>query len=210
MGKLVSFIGMTLGGAVGWYAGIYFGFMTAFVLSCVGTGVGLFVARRAARQYLALAAAAFVCIAPSVRAQASETPESLKAAKELMQVMHVEKTLHDAIAASFDVQVQNNPAMAPMRPAMQQFLDKYVTWDAIGPQLTSVYAQTFTEAELKDLIAFYQTPTGQKVAATAATLAGKSQAIALQVVQAHQQELVDLIRQQATKSQQAPNDTTHH
>lgn len=201
MDKLVSFIGMTIGGAIGWYAGSFVGFMTAFVLSCVGTGLGLFVARRLSRQFMVLAIAAGLFVAPRARAQ---TPGANDAAKELMQVMHVDKMLHDQIAAAFDLQVQNNPAMAPMRPVMQQFLDKYLTWDAIGPQVTAVYAQTFSESELKDLIAFYKTPTGQKVALSTATLAAKQEAIGLQVVQAHQQELVDLIRKQQT------GDTTHH
>jgi uncharacterized protein len=174
----------------------------------VGTGVGLFVARRIVRQYLPLVTVAFVLVAP--RAARAQTPETLQAAKELMQVMHVDKTLHDQIAAAFDLQVQNNPAMAPMRPVMQQFLDKYLNWESIGPQVTTVYAQTFTVSELKDLIAFYKTPTGQKVASQSATLGAKSEAIGLQVVQAHQQELVDLIRQQSTKSQQQPADTAHH
>jgi hypothetical protein len=208
MDKVVSFIGMTIGGAIGWYAGNFVGFMTAFILSCVGTGVGLYVARRVVRQYFALAAAAFLLVAPRAQAQ-TQTPQTLAAAKELMQVMHVEKTMHDQIASAFDLQVQNNPAMAPMRPAMQQFLDKYLTWDAIGPQLTAIYAETFTESELKDLIAFYKSPTGQKVAAQSATLAAKAQGVGLQVIQAHQQELVDLIRQQSAKPQQ-PADTTHH
>ncbi|HZS60211.1 MAG TPA: hypothetical protein VFA43_13130 [Gemmatimonadaceae bacterium] len=51
MSKLASFIGMTVGGAIGWYAGNLVGIMTAFILSCVGTGVGLYVARRYARAY---------------------------------------------------------------------------------------------------------------------------------------------------------------
>lgn len=209
MNKLVSFIGMTIGGAIGWYAGNLVGVMTAFILSCVGTGLGLWVARRAFSQYFVLAAAAFVFVAPRARAQ---TPGALQAAKDLMQVMHIDKTMHDQIAAAFDLQVQNNPAMAQMRPVMEQFLNKYLTWDAIGPQVTALYAQMFTESELKDMIAFYKSPTGQKIASQTATLGAKSEAIGLQVVQAHQQELVDLIRQQAAKSQQppAPADTTHH
>jgi uncharacterized protein len=193
MGKLAAFVGMTLGGAIGWYAGAVVGFMTAFMLSCVGSGVGLYVARRVAQQYLALALGLTLVVVPRARAQ---TPEAMKAAGELMQAMHADKVLHDQISTAFDTQVQNNPAMAPYRTTMQQFADKYLTWDEIGPQLTSAYAEIFTEQELHDLVAFYKTPTGQKLALQMGTLAAKGQQIGLRVVQAHQGELADMIRQQ--------------
>jgi uncharacterized protein len=213
MGKLVSFVGMTVGGAIGWYAGMPVGFMTAFILSCVGTGVGLYVARRAAQQYLVLALGFLALAAPRARAQ---TPATTKAAADLMQVMHVDKALHDQIAAAFDLQVKNNPSMAPMRPAMMQFFDKYLTWDAIGPQITQVYAETFTESELKQMVAFYNTPTGQKVATQLPAIEAKLQQIGLQAVQQHQGELTDMIRQQQQspdvfrQQPPAPKDTTHH
>lgn len=35
-------------------------------------------------------------------------------------------------------------------------------WDAIGPQMIDLYARTFTEAELRDMVAFYKTPAGRK------------------------------------------------
>jgi len=52
MPKLVFFIGATAGGLLGWYAAERFGFMTAFIVSMVGTGVGIYVARRWASNYL--------------------------------------------------------------------------------------------------------------------------------------------------------------
>jgi len=215
MGKLASFAGMTVGGAVGWYAGNIVGFMTAFMLSCVGTGVGMYLAHRAVKRYLALALGLSLAAATSVSAQAAAatpppapTPGQLKAAAELMQVMHTDKTLRDGISASIDQQIQSNPAMAPYRNAMLQFANTYVTWDALGPQLTAVYAQVFTESELKELIAFYKTPIGQKLASEQATLGAKIQAISLAALQAHQADLVHLLQQQGGAT--PPADTTKH
>jgi uncharacterized membrane protein YeaQ/YmgE (transglycosylase-associated protein family) len=53
MNKLVGFVGATIGSYVGWALGIRFGFMTAFLLSIVGTGLGIYLAHRAAREMLA-------------------------------------------------------------------------------------------------------------------------------------------------------------
>jgi hypothetical protein len=52
MSKVMVFIGATAGGWIGWFAGAYVGTMTAFMLSMVGTGVGIYVARRWAQNYL--------------------------------------------------------------------------------------------------------------------------------------------------------------
>jgi hypothetical protein len=51
MRKLFGFIGGTVGGYAGWYAGALVGVMTAFGLSMVGTGVGMYFAYRAAQEY---------------------------------------------------------------------------------------------------------------------------------------------------------------
>ena len=49
--KLSMFIGATAGGAIGWWAGSFVGFMTAFFVSTVGTGVGMYYAKRFADNY---------------------------------------------------------------------------------------------------------------------------------------------------------------
>lgn len=51
LGKMLAFIGATVGGAVGWWAGDFVGFMTAFFLSMVGTGLGIWAGKRLANQY---------------------------------------------------------------------------------------------------------------------------------------------------------------
>jgi hypothetical protein len=52
LAKIVGFTGATIGGAAGWWVGAHVGFMTAFLLSTVGTGVGLYFARRWISTYL--------------------------------------------------------------------------------------------------------------------------------------------------------------
>nr|WP_298138288.1 DUF2059 domain-containing protein [uncultured Pseudomonas sp.] len=42
-------------------------------------------------------------------------------------------------------------------------LDNAVGWDKIKPDMVKLYTSNFSEAELKELIAFYESPLGQKV-----------------------------------------------
>ena len=51
MSKLLAFLGMTIGGWMGWALGARFGFFAAFMLGIVGTGVGLYAGRRIANDY---------------------------------------------------------------------------------------------------------------------------------------------------------------
>lgn len=52
MEKLIVIIGSTLGGSVGWWIGSGVGITTAFCVSMVGTGVGVYYSRRFARNIL--------------------------------------------------------------------------------------------------------------------------------------------------------------
>ena len=52
MSTLLAWGAATLLGAVGWWAGALEGVFTAFVLSMVGTGVGLYLGRRMAAHLL--------------------------------------------------------------------------------------------------------------------------------------------------------------
>ena len=49
--KLYSFIGATVGSYAGWALGAPVGFTTAFMVSMVGTGLGIYAGRRVARYY---------------------------------------------------------------------------------------------------------------------------------------------------------------
>ena len=51
MSKLLGFIGATLGGALGWWVGSAVGIMTAFMVSTVASGVGLYLGRKLADHY---------------------------------------------------------------------------------------------------------------------------------------------------------------
>jgi hypothetical protein len=51
MGKLFSFIGATVGSYAGWAIGARVGFTTAFMVSMVGTGLGIYYGRRLAKYY---------------------------------------------------------------------------------------------------------------------------------------------------------------
>ncbi len=48
MSKLLGLVGATMGGGFGWWLGAHQGIMTAFFISILGTGVGLYLGKRLA------------------------------------------------------------------------------------------------------------------------------------------------------------------
>ena len=52
MNKLLALIGMTVGGWAGWALGALVSIFTAFIVSMVGTGLGLYAANRFSKRYL--------------------------------------------------------------------------------------------------------------------------------------------------------------
>ena len=52
MEKIMGFVGATVGSLIGWYLGDLVGFITAMVLSTVGTAFGLWGGRRLAQRWL--------------------------------------------------------------------------------------------------------------------------------------------------------------
>ena len=52
MEKIMGFVGATVGSLIGWYLGDLVGFMTAVVLSMVGTGFGIWAGRRVVQRWL--------------------------------------------------------------------------------------------------------------------------------------------------------------
>ena len=52
MKKLLSLLGATVGGALGWWLGARIGTMTAFFVSIIGTAAGVYLGARVARDYL--------------------------------------------------------------------------------------------------------------------------------------------------------------
>jgi hypothetical protein len=52
MTRILILTGSFIGGTVGWWLGAFAGTMTAFMISIVGTGVGVYVARRIASELI--------------------------------------------------------------------------------------------------------------------------------------------------------------
>lgn len=127
------------------------------------------------------------------------TPRGLELAGQLLKLMNVEETVRAGTELAFDTQVQQNPLMAPFRPTMQAWVNKYFTYETMAPKFTEIYAEEFSESELQALIAFYQSPVGRKLASLTPTLSRRGGEVGAELAQEHMAELQQMIQARAAE-----------
>lgn len=101
--------------------------------------------------------------------------------------------LERSIDAALQAQIEANPQIKPLEDVMRQFLAKYMSWDYLKPGMVQMYGEAFAEPEVRELIAFYRTPLGQKMTTRMPELMQKGMALGQKAVQEHLPELQEAI-----------------
>jgi len=130
-----------------------------------------------------------LCLAATVSAQDNRET----AAEKLLDLMNLQAIIEKDIDMMLDVQVKQNPTLAPYKDVMRQFLNKYMSYASLKNEFIKLYTTEFTEQELQDMIAFYMTPTGQKAIVKMPALAAKGAELGSSQIQQHLPELKSMI-----------------
>lgn len=127
------------------------------------------------------------------------TPEGLALADSLLHELDVEALMRAGVEAQFDVMQRQLPAFANVRDVMEAWAKEHMTIAEFAPPLDTAYAAMFTADDLRQLIAFYRTPLGRKVAKTAPALAQKGARIGAAVGQRYAPELRQMLEARITQ-----------
>ncbi|HEU4455976.1 MAG TPA: DUF2059 domain-containing protein [Longimicrobium sp.] len=149
--------------------------------------------------------------APAPAQQREEpSPARMSAAREMMAASKVRETFDATLARMLSAQIEANPEMQQYEQVMRDFFGKYMKWDDMEPEFARVYAETYTEQELRDLTTFYRTPLGQRLVATTPEVAVRGAGISERRVQRHMPELFAAIMERVAQQQQqaAPGGST--
>ncbi|MBD8491469.1 DUF2059 domain-containing protein [Pseudomonas syringae] len=73
-------------------------------------------------------------------------------------------------------------------------LDQAIGWNKLKPDMVRIYTNNFTEAELKELVSFYQSPLGKKVLSKMPELAQQS----VMLIQTKSQSAVPVVNKLLT------------
>jgi hypothetical protein len=119
-----------------------------------------------------------------------------QAALEFLNAVGMEKILQEISSALVENLIRSNPALAPRRDVMVEWAKKYLTWEAVAPELIKIYKKVFTEPELREIIAFYRTATGQKLATKLPELMQNGAVVGGALAGTHIRDLEQMLREQ--------------
>ena len=129
-----------------------------------------------------------------VQAQTPEKSKHYKAAEELLLTMNMEQAIAESLEQMLALQLRNNPNLQPAEATLKQFFSKYMSWEALREDYIQIYMEEFTEKELKDMMSFFKTDTGKKMAAKQTTLMMKGAQLGQNKVQEHMSELQEMLQ----------------
>jgi len=146
-----------------------------------------------------------LCLFVPLAARAAEpSPGHVQAVEELLRTTKMDTLLDQTIDSVVKAQVAQNSDLAKVEGVMRQFMAKYMSWEALKPQMMALYMDTFTEQELREINAFYKTSTGQKTLTAMPGLFQKGMAIGQKAVQDHLPELQEAIQKKLKEGEEKP------
>jgi hypothetical protein len=122
-----------------------------------------------------------------------------KATTELLELMEVERSMVGGATTMTDVMLQQNPTLVPFRDVLITWAEKTMTWERFEGKVVAMYAGAFSEAEIRDLIAFYQTPTGKKMIQLGPQLTQQGAQLGAQVARENEDELMRMLEKRAAE-----------
>jgi hypothetical protein len=125
---------------------------------------------------------------------AKDSSSHFKAAEDFMVALQMEQNINDGISQMVDMQIEAKMIPANKKEAYKAFLSKYMNWNVLKKDYLQIYISHFSEAEMKDLAAFYRTPIGIKAAKNQNELNAKISKIGQDNVQSHMAELMQLMQ----------------
>lgn len=145
-----------------------------------------------------------ICLVAPARAD-----EASKRAKihEMFAMLHMERNVQqmlDGVMKQVSAMSQQmGTGKAP--PEIQAKLDDFqkrvmdlvtaqVSWEKLEPQYTELYAQTYTEQEVDDILTFYRSPSGEAMIAKTPELLQKSMAMGQERMQAVMPQLMQMVQ----------------
>jgi hypothetical protein len=118
---------------------------------------------------LAVVALSLACASPVAFAQSQPSPAAMAAAKELITVTSANAIFNPLIAGVVEqakiLYLQQDPGLSKdlNEIAAKMRTDLAPRFSELNDEVARLYTADFSEQELKDILAFYKSPVGQKL-----------------------------------------------
>jgi hypothetical protein len=140
----------------------------------------------------ALMILALLLAATPAAAQPEPTPGEMEAARELLQVSNTRDNFIRGLELGMEMAGMGE--LTPeLQTALREFMDEHFRFEDMEPDFIRMYADLYTEEEIRGMTAFYRTPIGRRVVETMPDLMAASQRITQERMEAVMPQLMQRI-----------------
>jgi hypothetical protein len=147
---------------------------------------------RSAALAAGLALLAAVPAAPAAAQDAIAPGDSATVAtiERLFVVADLRDLYEQSMAQSLEAQLRAAPMLEPYADLLRDFMERYASWEVMKPDLVRLYREVFTEDDIRQMIAFYETDFGQRMMAKMPQVMARTSELSARRVQEHFPELL--------------------
>ncbi len=98
-------------------------------------------------------------------AQSVADDSHAQAARQLLAYLNTEARMNLAVQQIVAIQIERDPRLGRYKQQLENYVGKYLAWESLLPEIIEAYKATFTEAEIREIYAFYNSETGRKALA---------------------------------------------
>lgn len=132
---------------------------------------------------------------PAALAAPSTPASHRQAIDELFEAMDAKGLYDSAIEIAIQQQLSINAQIREFEDVIHDFLSRYMSFDSLREDLVQLYVNSFTELEVRQLVAFYQTDVGKTALQKMPILMAEGGKIGQTRVEAHRDELMAAVAQ---------------
>ena len=129
------------------------------------------------------------------------------AVQRLMAVSRVRELTEQSTETMLAGQLKQMPQLGPVAGVLRDFYREQLSWTVLEPEFTRLYLEVFSEAEVHDLVRFYESPAGKTLLAKMPVLMARSQEVSTRRMQAAMPQLMQRLQAAMQESTVAPSDT---
>lgn len=128
-----------------------------------------------------------------------------ESAAQLVRLMDVPATMSGGAEAMADAMISQNAMLRPYKSVLIDWFAEVFAPANFEHQLVDIYAEAFSEDEILDLLAFYKTPTGQKMVQQQPELMKKGAALGEKLAEEKSSLLQEMIQRRALELEKLGN-----
>jgi hypothetical protein len=158
------------------------------------------------RLSMLLAVLALLAAVPAA-AQPEPSASEVAAIRELLEVSRTRENFIRGMELGME-QGGMGEITPEVRAVLREFMDEHFRYEEMEPDFIRMFADTYTEEEIRGLVAFYRTPLGQRMIETLPEITAASQRIVMERLQTAlpelMQRMMEVMQEQEQKSGPTP------